>query len=519
MDDQPFKFEYSRFINLDSLAELNPAIALKQIAHAVDHASDIHDVEGLYKITSDLAPSIDPDALSAVDEIYLNFYLANAWSSIKHELSSDLSDAWEWESPPILKEIIHLRRALACEDLNKIGDVQISRIRTNLGNCYSNIGRTLEAIFEWELSSHAIPLFGMALCNQGLGFKTYAMHMHVPELQYILFHFATSRTNPKGKVGFEPGAEETYQVAYTNLLKLDPLFSEPLKIDLDSASLGKSKSEKEYRIWCLHNRLFLNPVNDIGPYSYAARDILTCPPLVLPLGEKPDLQACLNLIKQEYCTARFHLYSGFIDKGSHFSDKYTRLTNTLDYPCYGLRYELLKLSYRSMYSIFDKIAYFLNEYLQLGLSQHSVSFKKIWYKNGKPRNGIHDDLRTKPNLPLRGLFWLSKDLFEKDNDFSEVADPLAQRMSVVRNFLEHRFLHLRESMNGTECSDVARPIEPISLIEFEQLSLHLANMVRSAIIYLIMGIHSEERARESTRDNDCIIPPMFLDNWEDDWKR
>lgn len=519
MDDQPFEFAYSDFISLDSLAELDSANALKQIAHAVDYASDIHDLEGLYKITSDLAPSIDPNALSSVDEIYLNFYLANAWSSIKHETSMDLSSAWAWDSQPILNEIIHLRRALACKDLSKIGDVQISRIRTNLGNCYSNIGRTIEAISEWELSSHAIPFFGMALCNQGLGFKTYAMHMHIPEIQYILLHFATSRTNPKDKVGLEPGAEESYQIEHSNLLELDPLFAKPLKIDLDSSSLGSSKSEKEYRSWCLHSRLFLNPINDIGPYPYAARDTLTCPPMVLPLGEKPDLQACLNLVKQEYCSARYNLYLGINDNGCHFSDKHTCLINTLDYPCYGLRYEMLKMAYRSMYSIFDKIAYFLNEYLQLGHSRNAVSFRKIWYNRGLPNRGIHDDLKIKPNLPLRGLFWLSKDLFEKNSDFSDVADPLAQRMSEVRNFLEHKFLHLRESNSRGQSSDDARPLEPISITELEQLTLHLASLVRSSIIYLILGVHSEERARASTRDKNSIIPPMLLDNWEDAWKR
>ena len=34
--------------------------------------------------------------------------------------------------------------------------------------------------------------------------------------------------------------------------------------------LGRSKKEREYRIWVLQNRLFLNPLNDLGTNPIAS---------------------------------------------------------------------------------------------------------------------------------------------------------------------------------------------------------------------------------------------------------
>lgn len=46
------------------------------------------------------------------------------------------------------------------------------------------------------------------------------------------------------------------------------------------------------------------------------------------------------------------------------------------------------------------------------------------------------------NWPLRGLFSLSKDIF--DPEFKETAAPDAQMLDDLRNAAEHRFLSLHE---------------------------------------------------------------------------
>jgi len=77
------------------------------------------------------------------------------------------------------------------------------------------------------------------------------------------------------------------------------------RTDLDGHEVGKSKKERAYRLWCLNNTLFLNPLNDIGPHRIAAQDILHLPPFVMSLGEPPALFGLFNQLKQEFVTARW----------------------------------------------------------------------------------------------------------------------------------------------------------------------------------------------------------------------
>jgi hypothetical protein len=44
--------------------------------------------------------------------------------------------------------------------------------------------------------------------------------------------------------------------------------------------LSGSKQEQAYRRWCLDQRLFLNPLNDLGSLPVADHDVLTTPSVV-----------------------------------------------------------------------------------------------------------------------------------------------------------------------------------------------------------------------------------------------
>jgi hypothetical protein len=72
----------------------------------------------------------------------------------------------------------------------------------------------------------------------------------------------------------------------------------------DGGFLGRSHAERSYRQWCLANRLFLNPVNDVISRIIAAHDNLSLPDFQTKLGEPPVLIGFFNQLKQEYVTAR-----------------------------------------------------------------------------------------------------------------------------------------------------------------------------------------------------------------------
>ena len=78
-------------------------------------------------------------------------------------------------------------------------------------------------------------------------------------------------------------------------------------------------------------------------------------------------------------------FHGTSTEGLHFSDKNAYLMNTFDYPDYGYAIEHVKSSFRISYSILDKIAFLLNEYLSLNIKETRVSFRSIWYTDTKKK--------------------------------------------------------------------------------------------------------------------------------------
>jgi hypothetical protein len=101
---------------------------------------------------------------------------------------------------------------------------------------------------------------------------------------------------------------------------------------------------------------------------------------VVPLGEGPYYAGFFNQMKQEYVSVRFLLYEGLTTDEIHYSDNDVTLINTLDYPVYSLAVEKMKFAFRVAYSLFDKIAFFLNHYTDLEIPHKKISFKTIWYE-------------------------------------------------------------------------------------------------------------------------------------------
>ena len=176
-------------------------------------------------------------------------------------------------------------------------------------------------------------------------------------------------------------------------------------------------------------------------------------------------------MKQEFVSARFQYYEGVNTETPHFSDKEVLLLNTLDYPSYSLSIEMVKSSFRMLYSIFDKIAFFLNNYLKLEIPPDKVLFRTFWYENRSKKNGIREKFIKYENWPLRGLFWLSKDLYENKGGFRESLEPDAQKLNEIRNHLEHRYLKLHDNLWSF--------ISPASMANRKALSQHSVHRSRS----------------------------------------
>jgi hypothetical protein len=185
------------------------------------------------------------------------------------------------------------------------------------------------------------------------------------------------------------------------------------------------------------------------------------------------------------------LFESLDNYTEHFSDKDVLLMNGFDGAQFGYRAEQLKIAFRLAYSIFDKVALFLNKYYGVGLKISAVSFRKIWGQRKNKKFEINTCFQGSQNWPLRGLYYLSKDLF--DDDFDDVALPEAKELAGLRNRIEHRYLSLQDyaaSVNNTDMHSY------ISIDEFQMKTLRIMSMAREALVYLSLAMHREEEIRD-----------------------
>jgi hypothetical protein len=287
----------------------------------------------------------------------------------------------------------------------------------------------------------------------------------------------------------------------------------------------QSPEERAYRAWCLAECLFLNDLNEIGPDPIGAADVLSLPDMVTSLDAGPNPFGFFNQLKQEYASARYLLYEGMHATGPHFSDRDVALVNTLDYPAYGLAAEQVRLAFRMAYSLLDKVAFFLNDYFALGHPPTQVSFKKVWYERKKPF-GLRPALRDRQSMPLLGLFWLAKDVYEEDPQFTTALEPDARDIEDTRQHLEHKYLKLHTpEWSGTttprtavEAGRVDTLARSLFLADFETTALRVLRMARAALMYLSAAVYIEEDARHAASGAGATLP-IQLTTYDDDWKR
>jgi len=163
--------------------------------------------------------------------------------------------------------------------------------------------------------------------------------------------------------------------------------------------------------------------------------------------------------------------------------------------------------------------------LDLAIPEREVTFRTFWYEKPKKKKVLSLIFQKRENnWPLRGLFWLSKDLFEDNSKFKESIEPDAQELADIRNHLEHKYLKLHDDLWAGPFSEnggatlVLADTSAFSLYrrKFEAKTLKLIKMARSALMYLSLAIHAEETRRRTEKISGTIAPKVALDIFEDD---
>jgi len=418
---------------------------LYQLALAIDYADDEKNVTRLKSLAEECSNSAgDFDGASYA---YCLFLQANCHAALIRSKPQKEDDEWSWEQEEKVAELLCLRKAATASGFVDLDEVSQCKILTNTAGALSSLGRPIEAVDAWDQAILKIPKFAMALGNRGVGLISYGRSLYDHGHAAVMMSHACQnleaalRKDAFWDSGPHPEAQQYFArnkqqcAEHLGAIEFDG------GTNLDRWALGETCTEIEYREWCLRRKLFLSPLNDVCSLSVAAQDVIHLPSHVYPTGESPRFVGYFNSLKQEYVTARHLLFKGAVCDDAHYADRDVLLLHANDGAKFGYWHENLKIAYRLLYSLLDKVALFLNEYFSVGLAPGAVNFRRIW---GKVEKGgvftLNTVFKDKKNWPLRGLFYVSKDLF--DEELKDTSLPQSRDLSSIRNRAEHRFVSL-----------------------------------------------------------------------------
>ncbi|MBT9539832.1 LA2681 family HEPN domain-containing protein [Thiobacillus sp.] len=475
---------------------------LQELALAIDAACGRNDAASLRRALEIIA-QFDYESLTLEEQATLDFYAANAYAGLRR--TQKAHQDWAWAQPLLENEIHHLRLALnrlvSAPKGNIATDLKF-RVTTNLANALNHAGRFVEAIELWDQAISEHPSFSMAIGNRALALYWYARYLNDGTTQdlflkesYVSFRLAAS-------IGVEGHAQPHIQAWVTHLGNAANWDTVNPKVP--RFRKGTSKVERQYRNWCVQNRLVLSPVNDLSRDWVSLQDSLTLPAITFTAREAsatlPEAYAIFNQLKQEYVSARYLVFEAIQEQSKplHFADRGVVLYDALDYRYYRLWIEKLKMAFLSAHAIFDKIAYLINDYWKLELGVRGVNFNLIWYADTS-KSKIADRFASSDNWPLRGLFWLSKDFSYKTKSDRAVVDPEAKILHEIRNHIAHKYLRVHDhTLYGTAEARARHGHDqsfPVSDLELKEQSIKLLKLVRSALIYLSAAVTHEENRK------------------------
>ncbi|MCR2833828.1 LA2681 family HEPN domain-containing protein [Parerythrobacter lacustris] len=503
---------------------MSDAEALVRLGEMIDRAADTTD-EKLNDTAITCSEHLQSrDTLAGESRVLLHYFRANAFEN-RLGLSGE-AQSWAWDIPHFEHILLELRKAVAHEAFGDLNPIRQCQIFTNLANRLNAVGRPVEALAHWDRAIAINPRFAMALANRGYGLGHYGNSLY--DGGHFALFMLSSHDSLSAASSKDAEFESPDNYAHKQMFELEARRAAE-RVNIDGAranltqefSLGRSRAERQYRSWCLGNRLFLNPLNDLGDFSIAAHDVLHLPSLTLGIDESgaepPVAFGFYNQLKQEFVAARWLFFEGMTEKGGHFSDKGNHLYDTLNIPSYSLGTEKTKLAFRMAYSLFDKIAFFINDYFKVGLGEKEVSFRSIWSErkgHPKPLRTVFDGRR---NWSLRGLYWLSKDLYEPT--FQDVAEPEARGMAHLRNHLEHKYCQVHEDLGiGYSIFATAQNGRGLGFRigreELDSKTLHILKLARAALIYLSLAVHREEQVGRARGDG-ALVVSMPLMTWNE----
>lgn len=408
------------------------------------------------------------------------------------------------------------REALALLESTSDNKVLLLSIYTNYANELDACGRVIEAIRVYREAIKIDPMFGMAIGNYGRALKFYANLVNDPWHYKKLHCYAYQSIKRALEIG-DPNLHEQAAEFFKKMVSeyeaspgKDQL-AEPILYE--ETDLGEPE-EQEYRKWCLKNHLFLNPLNDLLNLEASfAHDPLTITRYTEVVGRDdvsfksgsnpPKWFSMLNQLKEEFIYSRFLCYEGSEKiRELHYADKNVRLTlSSYDYVNYSIRLEEIRSAFKNLFSIFDQIAFLINDFWRLGFSERLADAAHIFKCDRYPKD----------NVALTALYWSYCEFMEK---FGSADSASEKDLKTLRNALEHKFVKVHEYRNGEKLQIEEDSFYHVGEDELIKYALRLLELAREWIMELVYAIGLEE----SKNSNEGIAIQLDIPDFDDEWK-
>jgi Flp pilus assembly protein TadD len=401
------------------------------------------------------------------------------------------------QSENLQKAKLHFREALKlCDEFNFDFKKQIF---VNYGNCLDTLGRGVEALYSYDNAIQIDKNFSMAIGNKAKALRFFADisgqyrgAIYLESYQAIKSIIDKQDLIAVGGLSAKKSFEDEMQ-------KIQALFKD--KIDLTKKLEHKKFSTtklSEFEIFfldfCVKEKLFLN----FHIHNNQCESAITDPIFISLITKIEDndtfyqLAKYINQIKEDYAIARLLLVQSQFKRADYDSiSRRTTFVNTLDYSQFNLYFGLLKAAFKEAYNILDKIAVFINDYYNLGLSENKIYITKIWQKDKK----IREEILKSKNISLYALYDIYQDF--KSDHYKDIQN--------IRNVSTHRKLVIFDSM----LTDWDKKDDKHNIGYDTMLSetINLLRLTKSAIIYLINFVTIEENKKRKNG----LIAPMFVD--------
>jgi hypothetical protein len=487
---------------------------LKKFGKFCDKIISTKNIKKINKIVSKVEKIFTNQKDNTFFSLYLAYYISQLYSELAI-LEREKPACWQITdknfvpSPNMVNALNYIRQAYAIT--NFIADDIKYPIITQLANYLNEFGRGIEALPLWNVDfgllrktndapfisainkAYFIYYFGRfindtthqalyvleanKLIDLVIEYQKYSDH---PEVKLI--------NNKQWVINLKNSAEREKE----RTLPIEQLSYQPSY---------QSGDEKKYKRWCAENCLYLNNLNDISNLPIVEQDILQFPDYADTVDkDEPVLSAAFSAIKRDYITARVLLYEGYHRYNCPgYMDDALFLTDLEEGLQYDLAIEKVRLSFRTVFGTLDSLYALMINYF----NNYPKNIKSDF--NGSK---IRTQLSQHENHFLKSLYWIACDLYQGSKDDDAVPNPDADKITTIRNELEHGWLRI---VSDQEVDPKIYPYGvTIKRSEFIQLTIKILQLARACMIYFTAAVISSENKKA----NNGIVISKPIASWE-----